>query len=63
MLDENFSSDGYAAILGNLKDKGYLNQDDVDILINDSPKMIGVGEEKAEIIRRAVFENCKTKSK
>lgn len=62
MLDEDFSTDWYAAILGNLRDNGYLTQEDVDILQCDSPNLTGIGQEKAEIVRNAIFENSKRKS-
>ncbi len=63
MLDENFSSDWYEAILGNLRDNEYLTQKDVDILMRDSPVLANVGDEKAEMVRKALLKNSLRKSK
>tara|TARA_R110000765_G_scaffold353739_1_gene443667 strand:+ start:343 stop:558 length:216 start_codon:yes stop_codon:yes gene_type:complete len=62
MLEKDFSSDRYSAILGNLRDNDYLSQVDVDILLSDSLKnraiyLNNISVEKAEIVRRALFEN------
>ena len=62
ILEKDFSSDRYSAILGNLRDNGYLSQVDVDILLSDSLKnksvyLNNISVEKAEIVRRALFEN------
>lgn len=62
MLDKDFTSNRYSAILGNLKDNNYLTQSDVDVLLkdlvaNNSVILTNVGDEKAEIVRRALFEN------
>mgnify|MGYP003627736865 FL=1 len=62
ILENDFSSDRYSAILGNLRDNDYLSQVDVDILLSDSLKnraiyLNNISVEKAEIVRRALFEN------
>lgn len=62
MLDKDFTSNRYSAILGNLKDNNYLTQSDVDVLLkdlvaNNSVILTNVGYEKAEIVRRALFAN------
>lgn len=62
MLDKDFTSNRYSAILGNLKDNNYLTQSDVDVLLkdlvtNNSVILTNVGDEKAEIVRRALFAN------
>nr|WP_298927504.1 hypothetical protein [uncultured Allomuricauda sp.] len=62
MLDKDFTSNRYSAILGNLKDNNYLTQSDVDVLlkdmvVNNSVILTNVGDEKAEIVRRALFAN------
>lgn len=62
MLDKDFTSNRYSTILGNLKDNNYLTQSDVDVLLkdlvaNNSVVLTNVGDEKAEIVRRALFEN------
>lgn len=62
MLDKDFTSNRYSTILRNLKDNNYLTQGDVDVLLEDlleskSVILTNVGEEKAEIVRRALFEN------
>ena len=64
MLDKDFSSDKYSAILANLKDNGYLAQEDIDVLINDSFEknavvFTNINEDKAEIVRKAILENSK----
>lgn len=64
MLDKDFSSDRYSAILGNLRDNGYLSQGDIDVLIKDSFEknsvvLTNISEDKAEIVRRAILENSK----
>jgi hypothetical protein len=64
MLDKDFSSDRYSAILGNLRDNDYLTQGDVDILLNDfienySIVLSNIDQEKAEIVRNALLENSK----
>ncbi len=62
MLDKDFTSNRYSAILENLKDNNYLTQSDVDVLLKDldiknTVILTNVGDEKAEIVRRALFEN------
>jgi hypothetical protein len=62
ILANDFSSDRYSAILGNLRDNDYLAQVDVDLLLSDSLKnksvyLNNISVEKAEIVRRALFYN------
>lgn len=62
MLDRDYSSDRYSALLGNLKDNKYLSQEDIDVLMFDyldkkSIYLKNIGDDKAEIVRRALFEN------
>ncbi|WP_190810887.1 hypothetical protein [Flagellimonas sp. S3867] len=62
MLDKDFSSDRYSAILGNLRDNNYLTQEDIDMLMKDSLEqssivLTSISLEKAEIVRRAIWEN------
>ncbi|WP_350289033.1 hypothetical protein [uncultured Croceitalea sp.] len=62
MVDKDFSSDRYSAILGNLRDNNYLTQEDIDILMKDSLEqssivLTSISLEKAEIVRRAILEN------
>lgn len=64
MLDKDFSSDWYSAILGNLRNNGYLTQEDINVLIKDSLEknsvfLTNISKEKAEIVRRAILENNK----
>lgn len=66
MLDKDFSSDWYSAILGNLRDNHYLTQSDVDVLLKDSLEdhsivLSNIDQEKAEIVRNALLENSKRK--
>jgi len=35
MLEDGFKSDRYSAILGNLKDNGFLNDEDVENLLKE----------------------------
>ncbi|KQC30363.1 hypothetical protein [Flagellimonas eckloniae] len=64
MLDKDFSSDRYPALLGNLRDNGYLSQGDIDVLLKDSfvknsVVLANISEDKAEIVRRTILENSK----
>lgn len=64
MLDKDFSSDWYSAILGNLRDNDYLTQSDVDVLLKDSLEdhsivLSNIDQEKAEIVRNALLENSR----
>ena len=66
MLDKDFSSDWYSAILGNLRDSDYLTQSDVDVLLKDSLEghsivLSNIDQDKAEIVRNALLENSKRK--
>jgi hypothetical protein len=62
MLEDGFSSDRYSAVLGNLKDNGFLNNKDVEILIREFTTtqkitLDGVNDEKAEIVSEALRDN------
>lgn len=62
MLDDGFKSEKYSAILGNLSDNGYLDQDDVDILLREyttTQKIMldGISREKAIIVSEALIDN------
>ncbi|WP_350292671.1 hypothetical protein [uncultured Croceitalea sp.] len=62
MLDKDFISNRYSSILRKLKDKNYLTQSDVDVLSKDfveskAVNLTNIDKEKAEIVRKAVFEN------
>jgi len=66
MLEKDFSSDWFSAILGNLRDNDYLTQSDVDVLLKDSLEnrsidLANIAREKAEIVRNALLENSKRK--
>ena len=68
MLDENFTTDRYSAILENLRDNSYLNQEDIDTLLVDSLKnksiyLNNISVEKAEIVRKSLKENFNRKFK
>ena len=62
MLEDGFRSNRYSAILGNLKDNGYLNGKDVENLMREfitSQKIPfdGVGDKKAKIVSEALIDN------
>ncbi len=62
MLEDGFRSDRYSAILGNLKDNGFLNSKDVENLIREFTTtqkitLDGVSDEKAEIVSEALRDN------
>ncbi len=62
MLDKDFSTERYSAILQNLQDNKYLTENDVEIILKDSFSgnsvvLTNVSEEKAEIVRKALLEN------
>lgn len=66
MSHKGFTSNRYSAVLGNLKDNNYLTQSDVDVLLKDlvasnSVILTNIDKEKAEIVRRALFENSNRK--
>ena len=68
MIDNNFTADRYSALLGNLRDNGYLSQNEVDILqknalTKESGYFESINDEKAEIVRIAILENRKRKFK
>jgi len=61
-LEDGFRSDRYSAVLGNLKDNGFLNNKDVEILIREFTTtqkitLDGVSDEKAEIVSEALRDN------
>ncbi len=67
MLDKEFTSDRYEAILGNLRDNGYLTQKDCNILKRnsidrESGYFENITDEKAEIVRKAIAENRSRKN-
>lgn len=62
MLDDGFKSNRYSAILGNLRDNGFLNKDDVDALLKDFTKhqyikLDCISDEKAKIIYEGLIDN------
>ena len=66
MPDNNFNSQEYTSILNSLKDDNYLTSEERDVLLSDalnsnSVVLINVSKEKAEIVRRAIFEKNKPK--
>ncbi|MEM1337623.1 MAG: hypothetical protein AAF634_01940 [Bacteroidota bacterium] len=66
MPDNNFNSQEYTSILNNLKEDNYLTKEERDVLLRDALNsnavvLINVSREKAEIVRRAIFEKNKPK--
>ncbi len=66
MPDNSFNSQEYTSILNSLKDDNYLTSEERDVLLrdalnNNSVVLINVSREKAEIVRRAIFEKNKPK--
>ena len=64
MLEEGFRSNRFSAVLGNLKDNGYLNSKDVEILMQEyltTQKITfdGICDEKAKIVSEALIDNYK----
>jgi len=62
MLEDGFKSNRYGAILGNLRDNGYLDESDVDILLKNfiSTYTINfdrVSDTKAKIVTEALIDN------
>ena len=62
MLEDGFRSERYSAILGNLKDNGFLNPKDVDKLLKEfltTQKITfdGISDEKAQIVSEALIDN------
>ncbi len=62
MLEDGFKSGKYSAILGNLKDGGLLNSEEVNVLINDynSKRIIvldSISDEKARIVSEALIDS------
>ena len=61
MLDKNFTSDRYFALLKKLRKNDYLSRRDLEILMKDCVKhnsiiLTNINEEKAEIVRKAILE-------
>lgn len=61
MPDNSFNSQEYTSILNSLKDDNYLTSEERDVLLHDalnsnSVVLVNVSREKAEIVRRAIFE-------
>lgn len=62
MLDDGFKSDRYSAILGNLRDNGYLDNKDVELLLkafiaSQRIDFADISEEKARIVSGALIDN------
>lgn len=62
MLEDGFKSERYSAILGNLKDNGFLNKDDVENLLKEyfTLQKISfdcINEKKAKIVSEALIDN------
>ncbi len=62
MLEDGFRSDKYSAILGNLKDNGFLTSDDVEYLMREfitaqKITLDGVTDKKAKIVSEALIDN------
>ena len=62
MLKDGFKSDKYSAILGNLKDGGFLTSEEVNVLISGyvSKRIIildSLNDEKARIVSEALIDN------
>ena len=62
MLEDGFKSDRYSAILGNLKDNGFLNSEDVEKLLKEfltTQKITfdSISDEKAQIVSEALIDN------
>lgn len=64
MLEKDFTTDEYAALLAKLKDNNYLTQKDIDLLLKDALEqnsilLTSISLEKAEIVRKALLESAK----
>jgi len=62
MLEDGFRSDRYSAILGNLKNNGFLNTEDVEKLLKEfitTQKITFdcINDEKAQIVSEALIDN------
>ncbi len=62
MLEDGFKSEKYSAILENLKSNGFLNDQDIEILLNEffnSQKitLCGISDKKAKIVYEALIDN------
>jgi len=62
MLEDGFKSDRYSAILGNLKDNGFLNDEDVENLLKEfimaqKISFDRITDEKAKIVSEALIDN------
>lgn len=60
-LDKNLSMDDYSSVLKGLMDNQYLSQLEADLLLGDALEQgrvsfNNIGDDKAEIVRRALFE-------
>jgi len=60
-LDKNLSVDDYSSVLKGLMDNQYLSQLEADLLLSDALEQgrvsfNNIGDDKAEIVRRALFE-------
>lgn len=62
MLEDGFRSDKYSAILGNLRDNGFLNNKDVQNLLKEFFTLQKIcfdciTDEKAKIVSEALIDN------
>ncbi len=62
MLEDGFKSNRYTAILGNLRDNGYQDESDVDILLKNfvsthTINFDGISDAKAKIVTVALIDN------
>lgn len=62
MLEDGFASRKYSAILGNLRDHGYLDDADVERLLKNyrATERIdfeGISQEKAKLVTEALMDN------
>lgn len=62
MLEDGFKSERYSAILGNLKDNGFLDKEDVENLLKEyfTLQKISfdcISDEKAKIVSEALIDN------
>jgi len=62
MLEDGFKSNRYTAILGNLRDNGYLDESDVDILLKNfvsthTINFDGISDAKAKIVTETLINN------
>ncbi len=62
MLQDGFRSEKYSDVLSNLRDNGFLNNEDVEILMKEyttTQKIMldGISREKAIIVSEALIDN------